>query len=83
MFKILIGEDGKYIKYIYKMMLSDLIERLNKANWAYLLVVKDLLSRMGFREVWMNQGVGNIELFFFKVFKQRITDNFLQNWNEG
>ena len=43
------------------MMLSDLIERPNKINWAYL--VKDLLSRMGFYEVWLNQGVGNIELF--------------------
>ena len=47
------------------MMLSDLIERQNKVNWAYVLVVKDLLSRMRFHEVWMNQRVGNIELFFF------------------
>ena len=78
-FKVLTCEDGKYIMYIYKMMLSDLIGRPNKVNWAYL--VKDLLSRMGFYEVWMNQGVGNIELFL-KLFKQRITDNFLQNWNE-
>ena len=61
------------------MMLSDLTERPNKVNWAYL--VKDLLSWMEFYEVWLNQGVGNIELFL-KVFKQRITDNFLQNWNE-
>ena len=45
-FKILTCEDGKYIKYIYKIMLSDFIERSNKINWAYL--VKDLLSRMGF-----------------------------------
>ena len=61
------------------MMLSDLTGRPNKVNWAYL--VKDLLSWMEFYEMWLNQGVGNIELFL-KVFKQRITDNFLQNWNE-
>ena len=45
-FKILTCKDGKYIKHIYKVMLSDLIGRPNKVNWAYL--VKDLLSRMGF-----------------------------------
>ena len=82
-FKILTCEDGKNIKYIYKMMLSDLIERPNKINWAYL--VKGLLSRMGFSKEWLNQGVENIELFL-KVFKQiKRTCNtlyFLQNWNE-
>lgn len=78
-FKILTSEEGKYIKYIYKMMLLDLDERPNKTNWAYL--VKDLLSRLGFYEVWLNQGVGNIEIFL-SLFKQRLTDNFVQNWLE-
>ena len=32
--KVLTCEDGKYIKHIYKLMLSDLNERPNKVNWA-------------------------------------------------
>ena len=78
-FKILTSDENKYIKYIYKMMLSDLADRPNKVNWAYL--VKDLLSTMGFYEVWLGQGVGNVG-FFLKLFKQRLNDNFIQNWND-
>ena len=60
-FKILNCNENKYIKHIYKMMLADLEEYPNKINWAYL--VKDLLSRMGFYDVWLTQGVGNLRLF--------------------
>ena len=48
----------------------------NKVNWAYL--VKDLLSRLGFYHVWLNQGVGNVNAFL-NLFKQRLNDNFTQN----
>ena len=34
---------------------------------------------MGFIEVWIQQGVGYIN-YFISVFKQRLTDNFIQNW---
>ena len=55
------------------MMLADLEEYPNKINWAYL--VKDLLSRMGFYDVWLTQGVANLRLFL-SLLKQRLTDNF-------
>ena len=32
-------------------------------------------------EIWLNQGVGNIDIFI-SVFKQRLTDIFIQNWQE-
>ncbi|MCG7875034.1 MAG: reverse transcriptase domain-containing protein [Candidatus Thiodiazotropha endolucinida] len=78
-FKILNCSGSKYIRCIYNMMLTDLDDYPNKINWAYL--VRDLLSRMGFYEVWLHQGVGNIELFL-NLFRQRLTDNFTQNWQE-
>ena len=34
---------------------------------------------MRFNEVWILQGVGNINNFI-SVFKQRLADNFIQNW---
>ena len=61
------------------MMLADLEVYPNNVNWAYL--VKDLLSRLGFYHVWLNQGVGNVNAFL-NQFKQRQNDNFTQNWHE-
>ena len=57
--KILICDDCKYVKYIYKMMLLDLAELPNKINWAW------LVKEMGFYDVWLNQAVGNIQFFKF------------------
>ena len=78
-FKILQCNERKYVSHIYKMMLADLEVYPNKVNWAYL--VKDLLSRLGFYHVWLNQGVGNVNAFL-NLFKQRLNDNFTQNWHE-
>ena len=50
-FKILNTPDNKYVKIIYKMMLSDLEELPNKTNWASL--VRSLLMHLGFYEVWL------------------------------
>ena len=61
------------------MIITDLDEYPNKINWAYLL--RDLLSRMGFYHVWLNQDVGNVYAFL-NLFKQRLTDNFTQIWHE-
>ena len=54
------------LSILYKMMLADFEEYPNKINWAFL--VRDLLSRMGFYDVWLNQGFGNLKLFL-SVFK--------------
>ena len=42
-------------------MLEDLEEYPNKIKWTYL--VRDLLSRMGIYDVWLNKGVGKLKLF--------------------
>ena len=58
-------------------MQNDIEARPNTINWASLL--RDLLSSLGFHEVWIHQGVGNYNNFIFAV-KQRLTDTFIQNW---
>ena len=45
------------------MMLSDLELFPNKVNWVSL--VRHLLMSLGFYQVWLNQGVGNIIIFQF------------------
>ena len=36
---------------------------------------------LGFYEVWLSQGVGNINIFRSQM-KQRLNDTFIQNWHE-
>ena len=45
-----------------------------------------MLENLGFYNVWLNQGVKieieiEIENLFKKMFKQRLRDNILQDWN--
>ena len=63
---------------VYEFMLHDLDRLPNKANWASL--VRNLLMSLGFYDVWLVQGVGNYERFI-AVLRQRLTDNFIQNWH--
>ena len=77
-FKILMSPDNKYINLVYRMMLNDLELRQNIVNRASL--VKHLLLSLGFYEVWLAQGVGNYDAFI-TIFKQRLTDTFIQNWH--
>lgn len=59
-------------------MLADLESKPMTVNWAS--KVKDLLSTLGFYEVWLNQSVGNRNIFLVEC-KSRLRDNFIQNWN--
>lgn len=76
-FKILFANENKYIKMVYNLMLGDLELLPNKVNWASL--VRHLLLSLGFYEVWLNQGVGDYNKFT-SLFRQRLTDTFIQNW---
>ena len=59
-------------------MLRD-IERLpRKVNRASL--VRHLLMTLGYYDVWLGQGVGSYD-GFMSILKQRLTDNFVQNWH--
>ena len=58
-FKINSCDGTKYIKQVYEMMLNDLVQQPQKRNWAS--CVRDLLSRLGFMNVWDAQGVGDIK----------------------
>ena len=47
-------------------------------NWAAL--VRKLLCEMGFYEVWLQQGVGDVNIFL-SAFRQRVYDQFQQPWH--
>ena len=54
------------------------IVNMNTVNWV--TNVRDLLNTSGFGEVWLNQHVGNPDLFF-KIFTIRLQDMYKQNWS--
>ena len=72
--KIVHADQRKYIKCIYNMMLTDIELRPNKQNWTSM--IKHLLSRLGFLEVWNAQGVGNISNFLY-IFKTRVRERYI------
>ena len=72
--KLLKMEGNRLPKQCYNM----LNERQNgQNNWC--TAVKNLLFTTGFGSVWINQGVGNEEMFMLQ-FKQRLRDINFQTW---
>ena len=43
---------------------------------------ENLLANLGFFEVWLNQGVGNINQFL-AVLRQRLKDQYIQDWSNA
>ena len=78
-FKIIHADNRKNVKLIYNLMLYDITERPHVKNWVSL--VKNLLSNLGFFHVWVAQGVGD-EKIFLSIFRQRVSDHFIQNWQQ-
>ena len=74
--KILISDDNKYINKIYNMLKRE-AEENQCVNWCVLL--RDLLGSLGLNYVWISQTVGDIK-FFLALVKQRLNDQFVQNW---
>ena len=60
--KVVHAEDRKYISQIYKTMLNGITDRQNTQNWASL--VRNTLANLGFFDVWLVQGVGDVNNFF-------------------
>ena len=76
-FKILSAQNNKYIKMVYELMLRDIELLPRKVNWVS--TVRHLLMTLDFYAVWLGQGMGNND-GFMSALKQRLTDNFVQNW---
>ena len=74
--KIVTIEENKYIKHVYKVLLTDNDTQPLKPNRSS--SVKNLLRRAGCMDAWLFQGVGSIELFL-NIFKVRLRDMFMQD----
>jgi hypothetical protein len=70
--------DERLPKKAYNMLYY--LESLGKKSWAF--YVKELLFRNGFREVWLQHGVGRTNVFISE-FRQRLIDQFSQDWSSA
>ena len=61
-------------------MVRDIEINDRKTNWASL--VENLLANLGFFEVWLNQGVSNVNQFL-AVLRQRLKDQYIQDWSNA
>ena len=66
------------MKIVYDLLYNDCLNFPSQISWATLL--RDLLGNLGFMEAWTQQNVGDVKIFL-SVVKQRLLDNFIQNWN--
>ena len=76
--KICMSNENKYIKHVYNLLRADVQANPNQVNWTS--VVRDLLCNLGMQYAWLGQSVGNVNIFL-SLIRQRLTDNFIQNWN--
>ena len=74
-FRLLDMDASRLPKQAYLMMVT--LDKKGKKCWV--TGVREILSKSGFLEVWLNQGVVNMKLFLLE-FKQRLIDIYLQEW---
>ena len=67
------SNDTRFTKIVYDVLLCD--AQNGKVNWVSRL--KNLLETLGLAHVWLYQSVENDKLFF-RIFNQRIRDNYGQ-----
>ena len=67
--------ENRWIRKSYNMLLY--YSNIDNVNWA--THVKNILCRAGFIDVWLNQGVGDCDLFL-KMLYQRLKDMNIQEW---
>ena len=73
----LVRMEGFRLPYKAYRMLYDLDAR-GKINWAS--SIRSALFRYGFVDVWINQGVQDVN-HFLKVFRERLIESRWQEWN--
>ena len=65
------------VQIFLKIMLHTITADNTIVNWAAL--VRDMLFNLGFGYAWMQHGVAN-RTFFISLFKQRLRDQYIQQW---
>ena len=71
--KIVVIKQNPVVCKMYNNFYMDVENGADGYNDNWVVLVRDLICQLGFADVWLAQGVGNIH-FFLKLCKQRIRD---------
>lgn len=74
--RLLQMEDSRLPKQAYSMMRIQ--DQSGKRNWAS--EIRELLTKIGFDTVWLNQNVNNVNAFL-DACKQSLFDIFIEDWS--
>ena len=77
-FRLLKMDSERLPNQAYRMLMN--LDSNGKCNWAS--SIRSVLQSLGFGYVWLAQGVTR-ENCFLRMFKQRLTDVFRQDWMAG
>jgi hypothetical protein len=75
--KIIKMPHTRYVRACYEMIKH--IDECNRITWA--TSVRKLLCKYGFSDVWVNQGVGD-EQIFITIFSERLQTNMISDWSD-
>ena len=76
--KVVQLDNTKFVNKMYSLINRNYDNNPTYMSWAS--NVKTRLQSISLYEAWVNQGVGNVNVFISLV-KQRVFDMFVQNWN--
>lgn len=77
-FRLLRMDSERLPNQAYRMLRN--LDSCGKCNWAS--QIRSILQSLGFGYVWLAQGIAR-ENCFLRMFKQRLTDVFRQDWMAG
>ena len=76
--RLIVGKQTKYSYILYRLCRQ--LNENHNLQFSWILFVKQLFNECGFSNIWETEHFNNIE-YLKCVIKQRLEDQFLQNWN--
>ena len=76
--RLIVGKQTKYSNILYRLC-RQLNENYNM-QFSWILFVKQIFNECGFSNIWETELFNNVD-YLKCVIKQRLEDQFLQNWN--
>ena len=78
--KVISSTNTSLIHVVYKHLKDDIENDANVNNWAS--KIKHILESNGFGYIWLQQCINTSDDSFIRILKQRLTDQYLQIWND-
>ena len=76
--RLIVGKQTKYSNILYRLCRQ--LNENHNMQFSWILFVKQIFNECGFSNIWETELFDNVD-YLKCVIKQRLEDQFLQNWN--